>query len=228
MGSTCYSNACNGNSQCLVLALYEFTWSMHSVHVWLCFRYDYVEMIKTAFVNNLSVVGIKRSNRRVEHCWYQLSMRRSYEPLNKTNANSNNIRALFPSVDRSFVCLHAMCYAMSVCGVLTILPLFNFKPYAHLIKLKQNGHNGIINKRKRKKEQSKWNTWKSKSKSKEKRTIWIAPPSIFQCFPPHFCETICVWAVSVVTMQFPPLISSFILFTLFCEISLGQDAQILM
>lgn len=102
-------------------------------------------MIKTAFVNNLSVVEIKGSNKRVEYSWLQTCEQ-------KKNDKANNIRALIPSDDQPFVCI--MCYACVCMRFVTILPLFNCKPYAHLMKLKQNGHNGIINNQK--KEEKKW------------------------------------------------------------------------
>lgn len=59
-----------------------------------------------------------------------------------------------------------------------VCPLLRFcyfsKPYAHLMKLKQNGHNGIINKNNKKKGNKRGavgmeNTWKSKSKSKKRK-----------------------------------------------------------
>lgn len=47
----------------------------------------------------------------------------------------------------------------------------------------------IIKKRRKKNEQSVWNTWKSKSKSKKKLHLNCVL-SIFQCLPPHICKTV--------------------------------------
>lgn len=146
--NTRHLNACNGNALCNSFEAVVHVW----LYVWRveCFWYDYVEMIKTAFVNNLSVVESKRSNRRVEHCWIAFHAFLRNETKQKLTATI--CKPWIPSVDGLFVCIPTMWH--DVVRFVAILPLFNCKRYAHLTKLKQNGHNGIINKMKRRRE--KW------------------------------------------------------------------------